>query len=282
MACEAFFMASPDGQRFCLYHPPQTQVLRGRVLYIHPLAEELNKSRRMAALQARALAAAGYAVLQIDLLGCGDSSGDFGDARWDAWVTDIVRACAWLRLRVDATAAPIAPLPLWLWGLRAGCLLAQQAALHLDEVCHFLLWQPPWTGRAVLQQFLRLQLAGQMLGGASTGGIESLRQQLLQGQSIEVAGYRLSANLAQGLERARLTPPSPAVRTQRVVWFELSSLQPPRLSCIPEEARAPWCRPGLQLVRRALYGPAFWQGSGTDEAPALLAATSAALCTPSL
>ena len=39
-------------------------------------AEEMNKARRMAALQARLLAENGYAVLQIDLHGCGDSSGD--------------------------------------------------------------------------------------------------------------------------------------------------------------------------------------------------------------
>ncbi|MBK8384562.1 MAG: hypothetical protein IPL11_02315 [Candidatus Accumulibacter sp.] len=41
-----------------------------------------NKSWRIVPLQARALATAGYAVLQIDLMGCGDSSGDFGDATW--------------------------------------------------------------------------------------------------------------------------------------------------------------------------------------------------------
>jgi len=52
----------------------------GSVLYGHPFAEEMNKSRRMAGLQARALARAGYDVLQIDLRGCGGSSGDFGDA----------------------------------------------------------------------------------------------------------------------------------------------------------------------------------------------------------
>jgi alpha/beta superfamily hydrolase len=40
----------------------------------------MNKARRMAALQARALAALGYGVLLLDLHGCGDSSGDFGDS----------------------------------------------------------------------------------------------------------------------------------------------------------------------------------------------------------
>ncbi len=39
------------------------------VVHVHAFAEEMNKSRRMAAMQSRALAAAGFAVLQIDLLG---------------------------------------------------------------------------------------------------------------------------------------------------------------------------------------------------------------------
>ena len=62
---------------------------RGRLLYLHPFAEEMNKSRRMAALACRALAAAGFAVLQIDLRGCGDSSADFGDASWADWQADV-------------------------------------------------------------------------------------------------------------------------------------------------------------------------------------------------
>ena len=71
-------------------------------------------------MQARALAASGCEVLQIDLCGCGDSSGDFGDASWQDWLDDVVAAHAWLRAHSDA--------PLTLWGLRAGCLLAADAA----------------------------------------------------------------------------------------------------------------------------------------------------------
>ena len=62
---EAFFLAAEtamDGQRFCLFYPAQGHSIRGLVLYIHPFAEELNKVRRMAALQARSLAQAVHAV----------------------------------------------------------------------------------------------------------------------------------------------------------------------------------------------------------------------------
>ena len=88
-----FFLPSGDGQRFCLYHPAvnaQGVAPLGHVVYVHPFGEEMNKSRRMATLQARALAQAGFSVLQVDLLGCGDSSGDFGDAvNLDAKTTKI-------------------------------------------------------------------------------------------------------------------------------------------------------------------------------------------------
>ena len=64
--------------------------------HAHPFAEEMNKSRRMVALQASALADAGYAVLQLDLDGCGDDSSGFADASWEGWCSDVVRACRWM------------------------------------------------------------------------------------------------------------------------------------------------------------------------------------------
>ena len=103
---EALFLPAEQGQRFCIFHRPGGAEARAALIFLHPFGEEMNKSRRMAALQARALAAAGYAVLQIDLHGCGDSSGDFSEASWDSWLADVSLAHAWLRTRSSA--------PLWL------------------------------------------------------------------------------------------------------------------------------------------------------------------------
>ena len=109
---EPFFLESAPGRRFCLFHPP-AGACRGAVLYVHPFAEEMNKSRRMAALQARALAAAGYGVLQIDLHGCGDSDGGFGEARWEQWHADLAAARAWL----DDTHRALASASARVWAL---------------------------------------------------------------------------------------------------------------------------------------------------------------------
>src|SRR6476620_8431972 len=114
---EPFFLQTDRGRRFCLYHAPRAEKeCRGAFIYVHPFGEEMNKSRRMAAMQARAFAAMGFGVLQIDLFGCGDSSGEFREARWNIWKQDLAVARSWLGNRV---AAPVS-----LWGLRLGALLA--------------------------------------------------------------------------------------------------------------------------------------------------------------
>lgn len=261
-----------QGQRFCLFHPSRGPELRGRVVYIHPFAEEMNKSRRMAALGSRALAAAGFSVLQIDLYGCGDSSGDFGDASWQDWIDDVVRACDWLRTRDAAHAAA----PLWLWGLRAGCLVAAGAAPRLDERLNFCFWQPIVTEKLALQQFLRLKLAADLLTGNSRGVMDSLRQQLAQHKSIEIAGYLLSPDLAKGLETAQLAPPAtPAAG--RLAWFDVSTRAEAEASPAACQVIAKWKAATYASHHQQVQGPSFWQTTEIEDAPNLIAATVAVL-----
>jgi exosortase A-associated hydrolase 2 len=237
------------------------------VLYVHPFAEEMNKSRRMAALQARAMAAAGYAVLQLDLLGCGDSGGDFAEATWPAWMDDVHRGLRWLDGHAEG--------PLWLWGLRAGCLLTAQAARELDAACNLLWWQPPGSGSAMLQQFLRLHSAAAWLGGGERS--ESPRRRLARGETVEVAGYPLSPSLASGLEQATLEL---GVGVERLEWLELSPRDDATLSPAVAAAVARWQAGGVSAAARVARGPAFWHSVETEVAPALLEVTLAALAQP--
>jgi exosortase A-associated hydrolase 2 len=264
------------GRRFALYHAPHDVEARGLVVYVHPLAEEMNKSRRMAALQSRAFAAQGFAVLQMDLLGCGDSAGDFSDATWARWVSDVADACSWLRRRHTPPLGTAAP-PLWLWGLRVGCLLAAEAATRLEEGCNFVFWQPTLVGNMALQQFLRLKLAGDMLAGNAKGAMAALRQQLARGQPTEIAGYMLNPALADGLEQAVLRPPPPP---GRVDWLDVSASPegglPPAASRVVEQ----WNDAGWDVRTQVVPGPSFWQTTEIEEAPALVVATSAALEQP--
>ena len=263
------------GQRFVIHHPPAPGPLRGLVVYVHPFAEEMNKSRRMAALQARLLAEQGYAVLQLDLLGCGDSGGDFGDASWALWVDDVVFACDWLRQRYPAGALMTAP-PLWLWGLRAGCLLAAAAARHLEPPCHFIFWQPAITGKLLLQQFLRLKAASELLAGHAKATMDQLRSDLAAQRSVEVAGYTLAPALCLGLEEAQLRAPQ-ATTNCHALWFEITTTEARTLSPASMVSATAWRDAGWLVDARAVSGPAFWQTAEIEDAPELLAATTAAL-----
>ena len=268
MAPEAFFLSvanTPEDRRFCLYHAATP--LRGALVYLHPFAEEMNKARRMAALQARLLAQHGYAVLQIDLHGCGDSAGDFGDATWESWLRDARAAHDWLR-------GHCRDVPIWFWGLHSGCLLAAETARRLSDPVNFLFWQPVLTGKQSVQQFLRMKVAGDMLSGAAKGAMETLRAELAAGRSVEIAGYAFSAALAQGLEQAELRPPA---LPGRLHWFELTTRSDATLTPAATQCLQTWQAAGFSVDSAVLPAPSFWQSTEIEVVPALLAATLAAV-----
>jgi exosortase A-associated hydrolase 2 len=238
------------------------------VMHVHAFAEEMNKCRRMAALQATALAAAGYAVLQMDLYGCGDSSGDFADARWEIWMQDLGAAHAWLQQRH--------PGPLSLWGERLGALLAldyarslaQSGASVLDKL---LLCQPVLAGSAYLTQFLRLKLANEMLGGeqGASAGTQGLRAKLAEGSSLEIAGYELAPQLAQaidGLDATRWACPARSLH-----WLETPTANGGMAPARQRIADA-WTAAGLPLQLHLEPAPAYWLSQETSIAPAWLEA----------
>jgi exosortase A-associated hydrolase 2 len=260
---EPFFLDSPGGPRFCLFHPPQGTP-RASLLYLHPFAEEMNKTRRMAALAARRLAARGVGVLQIDLHGCGDSGGEFLDARWDGWKADVRAGLDWLRARLD-----LAP---GLWGLRLGALLALDYAKD-DAPARLLLWQPTLSGPACLTQFLRLRLAGELLqDGAAAGGTDALRARLRAGEPLEIAGYALHPALALALDTVEAGK-LPAPRCP-VDWLELVAESGRPLPPAAARLAAAWSAQGVELRQQAVPGPQFWTAQEIEEAPLLLDATA--------
>ena len=265
----AFFLAAEPGHRFCIYHPGVRDGIGCGIVYAHPFCEEMNKARRMAALQSRRLAAAGYAVLQIDLFGCGDSSGDFADARWEIWKQDLQVALGWLKSRVDG--------PLGLWGLRLGATLAADVArdpgLGIEEL---LVWQPVSNGEQFLTQFLRLRLAAEMLAeGAAQIGVRELRETLSRGVPLEIAGYNLHPELAAEIERLRLADLVPAVK--RVHWLEVTAHAEPKLSPASQRALEAWRVKGLDARAAAVAGEPFWSTIEVTECEALLTATENSL-----
>jgi exosortase A-associated hydrolase 2 len=271
---EAFFMPAGPGERFCLFHPAAGPAARGAILYLHPFAEELNKSRRMAALQSRAFAAAGYSVLQIDLYGCGDSSGEFVQARWHIWKHDLALACLWLAQRTGA--------PLWLWGLRLGALLALDAARQPPVALQgLILWHPVFKGKSCIDQFLRMHAAGHMLSAASSGmpaaqadqPAPGARRQLAAGAIVEAGGYALAPELAAVIDRQDAGAAVPAMP---VYWFDLAApAGTAGLGAAAARQAAAWRQAGAGLSIHAVDGLVFWSSIEIVECRALLSATAA-------
>ena len=242
----AIFLPADPGHRFCIYHPSVHDGTGPGIVFAHPFCEEMNKARRMAALQSRRLAAAGYAVLQVDLFGCGDSSGDFADARWEIWKQDLQLALGWLKSRVDG--------PLGLWGLRLGATLAADVArdptMGIEQL---LLWQPVSNGEQFLTQFLRLRLAAEMLAeGTAQTGVRELRETLARGVALEIGGYDLHPQLAAEIDALSLADLVPAVT--RVHCLEVTATAEPRISPATLRALEAWRSKGVDVRAAAVRG----------------------------
>lgn len=223
----------------------------------------------MAALQARRLAAAGWAVLQIDLLGCGDSSGEFADARWPTWKHDVRAAAEWLRHRTGGEVS--------LWGLRLGATLAADCAHEREfDVDQLVLWQPVASGEQFLTQFLRLHLAGEMLtGGAAQTGVRDLRATLARGTTLEIAGYELHPKLAAAIDGLKMAELVPAAKT--VIWHEVTAQPEPRIVPASQRVLDVWRSAGLEVRDSAVTGDAFWSTLEIAECEALLNTTELSL-----
>ena len=269
---QPFFLNASGGQRLCVYHAPPSGIrIREALIYLHPFCNEMNKSRRMASLQARALAREGVAVLQIDLYGCGDSSGDFADALWDIWKEDVSLAHKWLD---DSLGVPVS-----LWGLRLGALLALDYASESGRLIpKLILWQPGSTGESYITQFLRMRIANEMLtadsskSAASNHGTQGLRSIMKQGQSLEIAGYELVPALAAAIDRLKVASLTP--RGSKVEWFEIMADVGRDLPPVSQQILAEWRRQGVAVDSHCVVGLPFWATQEIAECPALLHATT--------
>lgn len=190
---QPLFINSSAGRLFAMYWPAVGETKTRGIVHVPAFAEEMNKSRRMVALQARAFAEQGIGVLVIDLMGTGDSDGEFVDATWLLWRDNIATAMSWLREQGAQTVD--------LWGLRLGALLAMDyAAQPGSDIQRILAWQPVLNGDAFITQFLRLRVAAAMMNpNAPQEKTSDLKRQLIEGQACEVAGYLINPDLIRPL-----------------------------------------------------------------------------------
>ncbi len=267
---EAFFLGAGADRRFAVCWQPSPGIeRRGGLLFVPPFAEEMNKSRRMVALAAQALAQRGFVVLRLDLAGCGDSGGQLEQTRWDDWIADLHAGWRWLRGHAD---------PVHMWSLRAGALLAQATQPHLPAFAGHVLWQPVLSGKQHLTQFLRLRVAADAFAiadPAARASTSSLMAALHAGEVIDVAGYRLPPAIALPLATSDLTAPSGSMDAH---WLEVSAAAEPAVAPASQDRIAQWQMAGRRVTSCAVSGPPFWSTQEIEDCPALISATVDALC----
>jgi exosortase A-associated hydrolase 2 len=268
---EAFFIPSPEGDLFALYFQPDNGLeeagspAKKAILFIPPFAEEMNKARRMVALQARAFCQQGYAVLLLDLFGTGDSQGDFSEAKWSTWLANIETAYHWLR---DKGIEDVS-----LWGLRVGVLLAmdflqQHPLIKIDQLIG---WQPVLKGELFGAQFLRLRIASAMMDkNAPKEKVADLKARLEAGETIEVAGYSLHPDLMLPLMALEAGQFDLANVAQCHV-FEMIAAETQAASVSTRR----WVNtmPEMKITLDLVVGSNFWSTQEIVEVPELIEAT---------
>jgi exosortase A-associated hydrolase 2 len=251
-AVQAFFLDTSNGRRFCLFHAVSANIkCLGAVLYVAPFGEEMNKARRMLALQARNLAQQGFAVLILDLYGCGDSDGEFKDVSWAQWKDDLGVAFSWLHHHCNA--------PISLLGLRLGAMLALDFICDgVHQVSQLILWQPVLNGQQFLTQFFRLRLANDILSGNNeqSGGTLSIRQQLKDGEVVEIAGYEISSRLSTAIDALNANTFVPL--NVPVHWFEIQNDAHANLPPAKQKVIDFWQQHQVDVHLEQVSGPEFW------------------------
>lgn len=266
---ETGFLAGPNGNLHAsVFSPTSTSRTGDWVIHVPAFAEEMNKCRPMVSRQARRLAELGAVVIVPDLYGTADSEGEFYAASWDVWKNDLEFLIGWsLAQGADNVT---------LWGVRLGCLLAADVAQHqFPSVSTLVLWQPVFNGKQHITQFLRLRMAAALMKGNSEN-VSQLREKLLQGENVEVAGYALPPLLFTQVEAVTMgalkVPSRLNIGVLEVVGDATKGPLP--VTCKQIEA---WQSLGVSCMAETVQGEPFWMTQEIALAPALIDVTTSYL-----
>lgn len=234
-------------------------------LVVPPFAEEMNKCRRIVTDLAHRMCREGRGLLCVDLAGTGDSEGEFEAARVARWLEDIEAALAWSASHGWRVTALV--------GIRFGALLGAALVRRRDlALSSMAFWQPVTSGSRLIDQFLRIRVMASRMEQGAGETAAALRERLKAGETIEVAGYPLSAALCADLDalnlQDELTGSLPPIRWLEVVGDAAAPVAPGTQRAL-ERARATGCR--IEHVQ--VSGDPFWMATEIVTNPALVAAT---------
>ena len=254
---------SGDGWLSGMIHRPEGPVCASLV-FCNPLFEERKPAQRILVETARALCAAGYAVLRFDYRGCGDSSGEFESYSVPDWLADIEAASVFLKAHAAGPSTGML-------GLRLGAPLGLKASAGKGLFDFALLWEPVLQGREYVEQELRRKLMKEMMTfGRSQASRDFLIQELAAGKTIDFDGHPVTPALYRdlgGVGLAGLQAPLP--RKGLVLAIGSSERPSPALLQAGEALRGA----GMDCEVRALREQPFWNLVGLVSCPALIRET---------
>lgn len=194
-----FFLEGEGARLFAVAHEPVGTPSGNVYVFCHPFAEEKLWAHRVFVVYARRLAAAGAAVLRVDLRGNGDSDGDFSDSSVETGIADI-------RCAIDHARQRWSSASVHLLGLRFGATLAALVAERSSDVARLILWAPVTDGEKFMQEVLRTNLATQ------TAVYKEVRfdrtelvEQMRAGGTVNVDGYAMAYPMYEEAARIKLT-----------------------------------------------------------------------------
>ncbi len=260
------FIEAERGRIFALHFCSKARP-KAHLIFLPPFCEEMNRCRHLVADQAKRFAEIGYSILILDPYGTGDSEGELADVSWEGWRADAMTGVRWCQQKCS--------IPVILWGLRLGALLALDLAMsYTGQFTKLLLWQPVTNGKTYLTQILRARIAylsGNALPPETT---EGMRLRLQQGETIEVAGYVLGGKLAQDIDNLNVTSLS-SLSGVEIHWLQQSSRsgEPPAAGV--QKVIDQLISQGNFLEVTSFQSPQIWQLSERADCRHLLEQTSA-------
>ena len=182
MEKQIFFVNKSGHKLFGVLFTPDGESKAKGVIICQPIADERCRAKRILVNQARLLCHNGCHVLIFDYFGEGDSEGNFEETSQTTRVSDICDGIQFLKEASGVTDIGIL-------GLRMGASLAL-LALQQINLSFCVLWEPVIDGYAYMQNWLRINLAAQLVYYKEIKyNRKALEDQLLKGARIENEGY---------------------------------------------------------------------------------------------
>jgi alpha/beta superfamily hydrolase len=251
-------MRGAPGACVFTYHHVPAGPARGAVIVCSPLHGEFAHNYRREVLLARALTAAGQAVLRFHYRHTGNSDGDGIDLTFDSMREDALAAID--RLRAEAPDGPLTVL-----GTRWGSLIAAAAAgNHPDAAVVF--WEPLLDASRFFKDAFRSQLVREARRGVERPTTSrELEDRLRAGEGVDVIAHRLEPALYRScIDRSLEAELGPAPRRLLVVQVGPTGSVRPDVTRLAER----WRAGGSHVETMGLKGDETWwliEERGADE-----------------